>query len=111
MMISPAQNNGNVDETFQELLDDLVAASIKYADIRARWYFIALPRPETEDKRRTRAHNDVLLSLNILERYMISQNWDVSWRDEVGRKETGNERKKQGDYACYIAYLYAINER
>ena len=60
----------------------------------------------SEDDARSKKHDSVIIKFNMLAKYMEMQGWDSSWREKLG-----NERKRIGDFACYIEYVYGINAR
>ena len=95
------------DKDFYEHWNDVLAKAIKYANIRAMWHtsFSQTDRIEKDDIR-TSAHDSFITNLNMLVRYMESQGKDISWITTLG-----SNRKRIGDFACYLAYIYSINSR
>ncbi len=89
------------NEVLSELQHDFLRAAVRYANLRAQWYLEDFEsRREMEDER-TRAHNALIDSCNILSRNMANEGLDISWRTKLG-----DDRKTIGDFACYIhAYL------
>lgn len=94
-----------------DLYSDLVDACISYANIRAIWSTSTNKVRSDIDLKRTGKHNAVISSLNALERYLNQKNIDTSWRKIVGTGTVGQERKRQGDFACYIAYVCGLAAR
>lgn len=99
------------DEDFQELLTEFVTDCVKYANVRGNWNLLTQEEKRATDNRRTQLHNLVVSGLNILERYLKSQGKDTSFREIVGRSAEGQERKRQGDFACFVAYVSGISGR
>ena len=88
-----------------EFVEQLHRACITYANTRAQEAY----QPELPS--RTGQHNSVIITLNLLERAIALEGGDNEWRDMIGRSTDGEERKQQGDFACYIAYNQAISYR
>ena len=96
-----------VDSTSQKKLrDHFYKLAIRYAVIRAQWNFISVgDKIETNDER-TRLHNTLIDSLNILARNMATAGEDNTWR-----KTLGDNRKLIGDFACYAVAWLGIRQR
>ena len=94
------------DEDYKEILEDLLGKAVEYASIRSKWLLMERQQRISEDDARSKKHDSVIIKFNMLAKYMEMQGWDSSWREKLG-----NERKRIGDFACYIAYVYGINAR
>lgn len=103
-------NANTEDEDFEELWEDFVKVAVRYADIRANWRLISRAQRMETDDARTACHDSVISHLNAVTRCMEMQGWDTGWRDELGRDERLH-RKRIGDFACYIAYVYSLIAR
>ena len=104
------ENANTEDEDFEDLWTDFVKVAARYANIRATWYLLSRsPRMESDDAR-TACHDSVICHLNAIARCMEMKGWNTAWRDELGRNERLH-RKRIGDFACYVAYVYAVNSR
>lgn len=97
------------DEDFQELLEDVVKAANNYANARANWSVQTNEEKRSVDESRTLLHNDFMATLNILARYMKNQGWNSEWINELGTIE--NDRKRFGDFACYVVCINSLNAR
>lgn len=95
----------------QELFDDLIKKSVEYAQFRLSWSLATTNDKLSMDARRTEKHNQVLISIDVLERFLNHEKLDVSWRKNIGYKHTGEERKCQGDFACYLGYIETFKAR
>src|SRR5262249_25229482 len=78
------------DPLLGELKEDLLKAAVIYAQIRTGWQLHPPSREEVEGREtrglhRTSAHNDFILSCDVLARQMRQQGRDVSWRTELGQ--------------------------
>jgi len=100
------------DPEAQELYDELIGASITYASIRAKWLTLSREEKASADSRRTSAHDSVIININMLARYLNMQGSETAWRDVLGdEKEDPNNRKRIGDFGCYLAFVNALAAR
>lgn len=90
----------------KELYDDLINHVLQYAGIRSKWLTFTREERMDKDQGRTMKHNLVISSFNVLSRYLEKIGKDISWHSQLG-----NERKRIGDFACYIAFIYGLNGR
>lgn len=103
-------NANTEDEDFADLWEDLMKVAVRYANIRANWYLISRQERMDTDDARTACHDSVISHLNAITRCMKMKGWDISWRDELGSDEFIH-RKRIGDFACYLAYVYSLIAR
>ena len=103
-------NANTEDEDFAELWEDFVKVAARYANIRATWYMISRQERMDTDDARTACHDAVISHLNAIWRCMKMKGWDNTWREELGLDEFVH-RKRLGDFACYVAYVYGLNSR
>ena len=75
-----------------------------YADLRAHWKIT--PKPQRNNDQRTVKHDNVIASLDQLAECMKEQNLNADWREELG-----NQRKRIGDFACYVSLIYGLSAR
>ena len=97
------------DDDCMEILGEYFAAAAKYAGIRAGWNRLSREEKAVTDDNRTACHNKVIFHLNILSRYLASKGKDISWRDDLGDEK--ENRKKIGDFACYVALMEGLDAR
>ena len=97
------------DEDGMEILGEYLAAAARYAGIRAGWNQLSREEKVETDDNRTACHNKVIFHLNILSRYLASKEKDISWRNELGDEK--ENRKKIGDFACYVALMEGLDAR
>ena len=97
------------DEDGMEILGEYLAAAARYAGIRADWNQLSREEKSDMDANRTACHNKVIFHLNILSRYLASKEKDISWRNELGDEK--ENRKKIGDFACYVALMEGLDAR
>lgn len=102
----------NINDTiFNELWEEVIESAITYTKNRAEWRTYTRERKVETDKLRTGKHNRFIVSLTVLKRYMNTQNWSTSWSNQLGLEEREKNRKKIGDFANYLTYVYALNGR
>ena len=89
-----------------EFWEDFAKKACNYAKIRQEWEWMNTEKKMAEDAGRTRTHNACIDALNILARRIASEGIDTSWREELGQ-----ERKRIGDFACFVAYITGISNR
>ncbi len=86
-----------------ELKRQLYRKAVDYAMIRAEWYFCAVAERAERDRARSAAHDSFIDTCNILSRAMNRAKEDNSWRAALG-----NDRKRIGDFACYVTYRLGV---
>lgn len=100
------------DEIAQELYDELIDASVQYANMRGKWYLMTQEERIEQDKLRTSYHDSVIVHLNMLCRYLKQNEKDVTWRNTLGYEEDNiYNRKRMGDFGCYLAFISALSVR
>jgi len=100
------------DTEAKELYEELIGASITYASIRAKWLSLTIEEKASTDSRRTSAHDSLITNVNMLTRYLKMHGIETAWRDVLGdEKEDPNNRKRIGDFGCYLAFVNALAAR
>ena len=100
------------DELAHELYNDFVKQAIKYAEIRSQWLTLTKEQKINTDSLRSSCHDVTIIQINVLSRYLKKLGKTCKWRDMLGyEKDDRYNRKTIGDFACYIAFVYAINAR
>lgn len=89
-----------------DFVNEFLKKACIYATTRQQWEF--MPREEriNKDSSRTITHNVFIDSINILARLLNSDGVETPWREQLG-----NQRKRLGDFACYVAYIIGLNNR
>lgn len=101
-----------LDADAVELYRDLISTAVKYAAIRAEWLLLDREQKIECDARRTFCHDSFIIKCNMLARYIKMQGKEVEWRERLGDdKENPYNRKRMGDFACYLAFVNALNAR
>lgn len=100
------------DEDAMELYEELIKAATSYAAMRAEWFQMSRADRMEKDPIRTSHHNFVIIHFNMLSRYLRMQGKKAEWRDMLGyEEEDGYNRKRIGDFACYIVFVNSICAR
>ena len=95
-----------------ELYEELLAASVKYAGFRARWLLLSRDEKAEQDASRTASHDALIVKCNQLARYLIMQGKEAGWREALGYEENDRyNRKRLGDFGCFLAFVNGINGR
>lgn len=101
-----------IDNEAKELYVELLAVANRYALIRAEWPLLNREEKMERDSRRTSCHDSVITHFNMLARYLHQQGKDAGWRQCLGYEEDdGYNRKRIGDFACYLTFVNGINAR
>lgn len=94
------------DREFDKKFQVLVERAEKYAAYRAVWLGKDLRERMEIDEERSRAHDLFIKAKDALSTYMYEQKLGNDWDDCLGE-----ERKRIGDFACYLVYLRSILAR
>ena len=97
------------DSDFKEFWEDMVKSAIAYANTRSKWSVQTLEERREIDNSRTHQHNTFMTNLKVIATYMKQQNWNSEWFDELGTIES--DRKRFGDFACYLVCINSLNAR
>ncbi|HGZ7275928.1 TPA: hypothetical protein ACOL2U_000921 [Streptococcus pneumoniae] len=87
-------------------MDNICASMRRYASARGKWLTLSREDKLANDESRTVTHNKVIYQLKILKSLANEQSNDVTWFEKFN-----DDRKRIGDFACYVAYIYALNAR
>lgn len=98
------------DMEFNRLWKIMIENAINYSNMRAKYSLQTLAeRSEMFDTSRTTNHNVFMYSLEDVVFYMKEKNWNTDWFDQIGTIK--NDRKRFGDFACYLVFIYSLNAR
>lgn len=92
------------DEDHVSLFDDLINRACRYAAIRAGWLSLSREQRMDQDASRTIAHDAFITSVDIVAR--LEGDAGTEWRSALG-----DNRKRIGDLACYIACFRGLAAR
>ncbi len=100
------------DPEAEALYDRLVRAGTLYVETRAGWKLMAKDVRRERNDERTARHNSVITGLDMLADYLKEKGDSTDWRDEIGYEAVDKvNRKRCGDFGCYLAFINAINAR
>ncbi len=100
------------DEDSLELYEELVEQANRYAAFRSAWVLWSREEKLEKDSGRTSCHNSLIVKFNQLSRYLKLQGRAAAWRDVLGYEEdSAYNRKRIGDFACYIVFVNCLNAR
>lgn len=99
-------SSNQLDKEFQEEWTTFVLLCVEYTSIRGKWLTLSREEKLANDEARAVTHNKVIYQLKILKGLASEQGNNVAWFDKFN-----DDRKRIGDFACYVAYIYALNAR
>jgi len=100
------------DEDALELYEELVITANKYSVFRSNWCVWSRDEKADKDSSRTACHNSLIVKFNQLARFLNMQGKAAAWRDALGYEDEDRyNRKRIGDFACYIVFVNSINAR
>ena len=93
-------------EDKMEYWNDFLNKAAKYAYIRNRWETMTREEKIEEDDSRTAMHNSLITAINVLSRIVGNEGVENAWREELGEN-----RKRIGDFGCFVSYITGISNR
>ena len=109
------------DEDFQWLWQDCVHYAIEYSRIRSQWHFLSMEEKQSQVASRTSLHNNLIGCFLSLERLFEQSGWQSErWTEQLflqqkiekrTKEDVQSHRKRIGDFANYLAFVYALNGR
>lgn len=100
------QIQGKKDSKAEALFKELQQRAIAYAAIRAGWFNLSYGERAEADADRTRKHDLFIKAKSDLATYMYENKMNIDWEDRLG-----TQRKRIGDFACYMVFLISLHER
>ena len=89
-----------------DMWQDLLNKAIEYTSIRAKWSLMSTEEKVENDAYRTACHNSFINSLKIYVRYLKQLGIELSVNELIEQ-----DRKIIGDFANYIVFREAVNNR
>ena len=100
------------DKDALEIYDNLIEKATEYAALRSNWTTRDIVWTLNEDPRRTATHDTLISHINMLSRYLKHVGKSNNWREILGYEEDNSyNRKRIGDFGCYLAFVHALNGR
>jgi hypothetical protein len=84
----------------------MVKSAVRYAGIRAEWYFAKAAEQNIMDDERTIAHDAFIHACDVLSLKMKENGESIAWRIAIG-----SDRKSVGDFACLLHAIIGIKAR
>lgn len=101
-----------LDEDSIEDYDELIEKCTAYAKMRAEWTYHDTSWRMDNDSLRTSKHDVVISKFNQLARWLKKCGKEAAWRDLLGYEEDNSyNRKRIGDFACFLVFIHGINGR
>lgn len=97
----------HVDRTDEDILylyNSLIEKAIRYAHTRSEWTTLTRQEKLDKDESRSILHDSFISSVNIISRTQGESG--SAWR-----KRLTEDRKRIGDFACYISLFKALEAR
>lgn len=88
-----------------DLLENMEKKAVRYVRFRSDWAFMTPPEKAEADEDRTSAHNSFITALSMLARL------HGSGADEWTAILDMSDRKRVGDFACWLTAIIAIRQR
>jgi hypothetical protein len=85
--------------------------AVEYLQARLAWSMTPQAQRADIDAARTRAHDAFLASLNAITRAAAAEGATLNWRKAFAVAGEVEERKRLGDFACYLAFRVAVAVR
>lgn len=103
---------GECDEDADEIYRELLDKALVYTTIRFNWAKQDIHERALVDGDRRGKHDSLLTSFNMLYRLCKADQKDISWYEMLGDVENDPAmRKRYGDFAAYLCFTEAINQR
>ena len=100
------------DEYGLELYEELVEQANRYVTFRSNWPLWSREQKTEKDSNRTSCHDSLIIKFNQLAKYMEIQGKDIEWRHKLRHIEDDPyNRKRIGDFACYIVFVNCLCTR
>lgn len=109
------------DEDFKWIWNDCIHYAIEYSHIRSQWFFMSKEEKQNIDASRTSLHNNLIGCFLSLERLFEQSGWQSErWTEQLflqqkiekrTKEDVQSHRKRIGDFANYLAFVYALNGR
>lgn len=94
------------DREFQQLFAGMQERAVSYAGYRAKWITLSQQEKMEIDEARSRHHDLFIKAKNDLVKYMYRNKMNIDWDDELGE-----DRKRIGDFACYMVFVMSLHAR
>ncbi|MBR6308589.1 MAG: hypothetical protein IKR39_08275 [Lachnospiraceae bacterium] len=93
-------------EDKMDFWNDFLKRAAKYTNVRNEWEHLTLEEKVATDHSRSCVHDGFIMSVNVLARLAEEEGLDTSWREDLG-----SDRKRIGDFGCFVTYITGISNR
>ena len=93
-------------EDKMDFYNDFLRQAADYTLVRCRWEFMDLQEKVEDNRNRTIEHDSFITKVNVLCRLEEAEGIDTSWRERLGEN-----RKRIGDFACFVTYMTGLSNR
>ena len=93
-------------KVYEELLEENLEEDEIYDKLSLRAHWKITPKTDRSNDDRTVMHDSVIHSLDELAAYTKEHGKEAKWREELGY-----QRKRIGDFACYVSLIYGVFAR
>lgn len=97
-------NLDRTDADIMEIYNRMLQKAVRYATTRAEWHMLSREEKLERDASRSMLHDSFISSVNIIAR--TEGEVGTQWREQLT-----DDRKRIGDFACYVALFLAIDAR
>ena len=97
-------NLDRTDGDVMEIYNRMLQKAVRYATTRAEWHMLTREEKLERDESRSMLHDSFISSINIIAR--AEGEIGTQWRERLT-----DDRKRIGDFACYVALFLAIDAR
>lgn len=98
------ENLNRTDEDIVGLYNQMLQKAVRYANTRSKWHTLTRDEKLESDDSRTMLHDSFIASVNIIAR--TEGEIGAQWKELLT-----DDRKRIGDFACYVALFLAIDAR
>jgi len=101
-----------VDPKAVEAYEKLIETATRYVFYRSNWLLWDRDTKLVNDDGRTSCHDALIKKFNILAKRLKAEQQKAAWRDVLGYEEDDPyNRKRIGDFACYLVFINCLNAR
>lgn len=97
-------NLDRTDGDVMEIYNRMLRKTVRYATTRAEWHILTQTEKLERDTSRSMLHDSFISSINIIAR--TEGEIGTQWKELLI-----DDRKRMGDFACYVALFLAIDAR
>lgn len=98
--------NPDNDNGLSILLEKMINQATDYAGIRSNWLLLSIQEAARMNLTRSLYHDLFIEAVNNVSDYMYKKGYGNQWRALLGK-----DRKRIGDFACYLSYIQSLNAR